>query len=172
MSPLPNVKTNNINKNIINNKNQTTIQDARPNKSSNNPDSYCSDNNGWTTQTNKRNLSSSSNTAFKPPSQNLYTNIIKKKKNIKKIFATRNRFEILTQVDPFETTSSENIPLNFNPTDAENTIIKPPPPIFVKGVEDFPELCTTLIELIGVDNFMCKSTTRILVIHFFHYFSL
>jgi hypothetical protein len=42
----------------------------------------------------------------------------------------------------------------------ENTIIKPHPPIFVKGVEDFPALCTALIELIGVDNFIGKSTTN------------
>jgi len=40
----------------------------------------------------------------------------------------------------------------------ENTLIKPPPPIFVKGVEDFLALCTDLIELIGVDNFICKSS--------------
>jgi len=35
---------------------------------------------------------------------------------------------------------------------------KPPPPIFVKGVADLPELCARLIELIGVDNFFCKSS--------------
>jgi len=58
MPTLPNIKTNNINKNIINNKNKTTIQDARLNSSSNNPDSNSMDN-SWTTQTNKRNLSSS-----------------------------------------------------------------------------------------------------------------
>lgn len=46
----------------------------------------------------------------------------------------------------------------------ENTPIKPPPPIFVKGVEDFPALCTELIELIGVDNFICKSSTNSLKI--------
>jgi hypothetical protein len=46
----------------------------------------------------------------------------------------------------------------------KNTTIKPPSPIFVKGVEDFPPLCTALIELIGVDNFICKSTTNSLKI--------
>ncbi|KAE9545454.1 hypothetical protein AGLY_000997 [Aphis glycines] len=35
---------------------------------------------------------------------------------------------------------------------------KPPPPVFVKGVEDFPELCARLIEIIGVENFICKSS--------------
>jgi len=36
---------------------------------------------------------------------------------------------------------------------------KPPPPIFMKGINDFPGFCTTLVELIGVDNFICKATT-------------
>jgi hypothetical protein len=40
-----------------------------------------------------------------------------------------------------------------------NTTIKPPPPIFVKEVNDFPGLCTELIAQIGVDNFHCKSTS-------------
>lgn len=35
--------------------------------------------------------------------------------------------------------------------------IKPPPPIFMKGILDFPNFCSVLIELIGVDNFFCKS---------------
>lgn len=37
-----------------------------------------------------------------------------------------------------------------------NLSIKLPPSIFVKGIEDFPELCFTLIEIIGVDNIICK----------------
>jgi len=31
-------------------------------------------------------------------------------------------------------------------------------PVFIRGVVDFPGVCTELIELIGVDNFICKST--------------
>jgi len=34
---------------------------------------------------------------------------------------------------------------------------KPPPPIFVRGVENFPELCRRLVKKIGVDNFVYKS---------------
>lgn len=34
-----------------------------------------------------------------------------------------------------------------------------PPPIFVKEVENFPELCLTLDKFIGVDNFICMFTT-------------
>lgn len=37
--------------------------------------------------------------------------------------------------------------------------IKFPPPIFVKDVEDFPALCTSIIEILGVENFFCKSST-------------
>ncbi|KAL4096494.1 hypothetical protein QTP88_021439 [Uroleucon formosanum] len=35
--------------------------------------------------------------------------------------------------------------------------LQPPPPIFMKGVLDFPNFCSVLIELIGVDNFFCKA---------------
>jgi len=35
-----------------------------------------------------------------------------------------------------------------------------PPPIFVRDLYNFPDLCTKLIELIGVDdNFYCKSSS-------------
>ncbi|KAL4107519.1 hypothetical protein QTP88_017856 [Uroleucon formosanum] len=46
-----------------------------------------------------------------------------------------------------------------NPEIEPEVITKPPPPIFIKDVNDFPALCTELIDLIGVDNFHCKSTT-------------
>jgi len=36
--------------------------------------------------------------------------------------------------------------------------IKLPPLVFVKGIADFPELCKKLIAIIGVDNFICKSS--------------
>jgi hypothetical protein len=34
-----------------------------------------------------------------------------------------------------------------------------PPPIFIRGVINFTDLCASFIELIGVDNFYCKSST-------------
>jgi len=34
-----------------------------------------------------------------------------------------------------------------------------PPPIFIKGVKNFSDIREKLVELIGVDNFYCKSTT-------------
>jgi hypothetical protein len=47
--------------------------------------------------------------------------------------------------------STSETPNSVNPT-------KPPPPIFVKVIQNFPNLCVALIELIGVDNFFCKSS--------------
>lgn len=37
--------------------------------------------------------------------------------------------------------------------------IKPPPHIYVKGVENFPELCLAIIDLIDVNNLICKLAT-------------
>lgn len=166
MPKSPNVHTNNTNKSIIKNKNKTNIQDARQISPSKKPDSISMNNDSRSAQMNKRNLSSSSNSASEPATPNPSNNIIPTNRK-KKIFVTRNRFEILAQDDLFKTTTAENIPnshqTNTNNTDPE-TFIKPPPPIFVKGVEDYPELCMTLIELIGVDNFMCKSTSNSLKI--------
>jgi len=77
----------------------------------------------------------------------------------KKLFSTTNRFEVLSQI----VNTDENLNDNLNNIDSDQSkipnIIKLPPPIFVKGVENFPDLCLALIELIGVDNFICKSTT-------------
>jgi len=39
--------------------------------------------------------------------------------------------------------------------DSSDEVFKPPPPIFV---ENYLDLCTALIELIGVDNFFCKTS--------------
>ncbi|KAF0724428.1 formin-F-like [Aphis craccivora] len=41
---------------------------------------------------------------------------------------------------------------------------KLPPPIFMKGINYFPGFCTSLIELIEVDNFICKATADCLKI--------
>ncbi|KAL4092296.1 hypothetical protein QTP88_026821 [Uroleucon formosanum] len=77
----------------------------------------------------------------------------------KKLFITRNRYEPLqaeSQITQNSTTDTQKftseIPNYVNP-------IKPPPPIFVKGMVNFPDLCAALIEKIGVDNFYCKSST-------------
>lgn len=53
--------------------------------------------------------------------------------------------------------TSEN-PNSVNPTKP------PPPPIFVKGLVNFTDLCAALIEIIAVDNFFYKSSVDILKI--------
>jgi len=75
----------------------------------------------------------------------------------KKLFATRNRFELLKPTESVEETIVEEIQSIADPVP---TYSKPPSPIFIRGVGvvDFPGVCTKLIELIGVDNFICKST--------------
>jgi hypothetical protein len=70
-----------------------------------------------------------------------------------KLFVTANRYEILTQNE--HSNILTDIPTSETPIIEEQ--IKPPPPIFVKGIINFSGLYTTLIEPIGVDNFLCKS---------------
>lgn len=124
---------------------------------------------GWTVQQKtKRNHSSSTNSNSTPSSPNE-----RPPKPRKKIFASANRFEVFASNEDQDSNQMDGIndsPLNDTTknnatnTQTENTNtndlpIKAPPPVFVRGVEDFPELCTVLIELIGVDNFVCKSST-------------
>ncbi|KAE9523224.1 hypothetical protein AGLY_016391 [Aphis glycines] len=95
---------------------------------------------GWSVKksNSKRNLSSSSSS--EPPTSPTTQSTNQK---------------ILRQIENEVTNSvTEQIDIDTD-VNAQN---KPPPPVFVKGVEDFPELCARLIEIIGVDNFICKSS--------------
>ncbi|KAL4112093.1 hypothetical protein QTP88_015941 [Uroleucon formosanum] len=67
-----------------------------------------------------------------------------------------NGVGVLSQTEQPPETSMDAVP---SPDIEPEVIAKPPPPIFIKDVHDFPALCTELIDLIGVDNFHCKSTT-------------
>jgi len=70
---------------------------------------------------------------------------------------TRNRFELLKPTESSEETIvEEKQSIADSIADPVPTYSKPPPPIFIRGVVDFPGVCTELIELIGVDNFICK----------------
>jgi len=115
-------------------------------------------NEGWITKTNKRNLSASSTQSTSDLSPNLNT-----KKNKKKLFVSVNRFNVLTSND-----CTNALPDNSDNSTVDNPIIiyqiKPPPPIFVKGIINFSDLCSSLIELIGVNNFFCKSLSECLKI--------
>jgi hypothetical protein len=84
--------------------------------------------------------------------------------NNKKLFFTSNRYEVLSQDEPVSATTSNTIQPDSPVQYTEETLnvgIKPtlPPPIFVRGVINFTDLCAILIELIGVNNFYCKSST-------------
>uniref|UniRef100_A0A2S2Q7P6 Uncharacterized protein n=1 Tax=Sipha flava TaxID=143950 RepID=A0A2S2Q7P6_9HEMI len=92
----------------------------------------------------KRNLSSSSSEPNSPKIQ-----------NNKKLFFTSNRYEVLSQDEPVSATTSNTIQPDSPVQYTEETLnvgIKPtlPPPIFVRGVINFTDLCASLIELIGV----------------------
>jgi len=112
-----------------------------------------SSNDGWTHLPSKRNLLSDS---FEPLSPDHHVN-----KN-KKLFITKNRYESL-QAEPLITqnstadndiqNSTSETPNSVNPT-------KPPPPNFVKGIPNFPDLCAALIELIGDEIFFLQIVGR------------
>jgi hypothetical protein len=118
-----------------------------------------SSNEEWVVKSNKRNCSSSSASESlnspKTPTQPIK----------KKLFASRNRFEVFSQPDKNDdiqnatnTTNNLDKTNNLDQTNVDS-LIKSPPPIFVKGVQDFLELCSRLIEILGVENFICKSST-------------
>jgi len=83
-----------------------------------------------------------------------------KTKKSKPIFASSNRYNELD----IDVTVSNNTGSNHDLTDmildTELPKPKPPPPIFVRGVSDYFALRAQLIELLGVNNFSVKSTTR------------
>jgi len=138
------------------NKNNNNIQAARLIKNtSNNSMLNSSDDNldaNWTQNINKRNHSDSSEPKTPDPTSN--------NRNYKKLFITANRYEVLTQTEPANPIIPDSNEASCASPES-NTVnqIKPPPPIFVKGIINFSELCEALIEIIGVDNFYCKSSS-------------
>lgn len=156
MSLSPNVKTNIKNKN-----NKTIIQDVRLNISTNNLNTSLSssknnsnspNNDGWTQQAEKRNHSSSSEPSS--PTQNSIRH--------KKLFISRNRFEVLSQTESIEVdTITPNPDSDVNNSEAHTSQVKSaflPPPIIVKGIKDFVSMRSELIDLVGPDNFTFKSS--------------
>lgn len=86
------------------------------------------------------------------------------KKNIKPIFASTNRYAILdnenNNTESNQTKSDAN-QINSNANMVIDEIkIKPPPPIFVRGLLDFAAFRTVLINLVGINNFFVKSTSK------------
>jgi len=65
---------------------------------------------------------------------------------------------VLTQIKPVTPFIPDSNQVFYSSTETANNVsqIKPPPPIFLKGIIDFSKGSEALIELIGVDNFYCK----------------
>lgn len=109
----------------------------------------------WTIQSgSKRNLSvSSSPTSPQSPCTKVH----------KTLFSSSIRFEPLSQTSKLDNNqnvgSDAYLDTNTNRDDEamDSQKFKTPPSIFVRRVEDFPELCKSLIEKIGIENFVCKS---------------
>lgn len=79
----------------------------------------------------------------------LGTHSTSQKNKNKKMFALQNRYEVLRQDENLPTNSSTILTEQIDIETDSNVQNKPPPSIFVKEVEDFPELCARLIEIIG-----------------------
>jgi len=60
------------------------------------------------------------------------------------MITTRNRFKLFKPTEPAKETIVEEKQSIVDPV---STYSKPPPPIFIRGVVDFPVVCTELIEL-------------------------
>ncbi|KAF0753472.1 formin-F-like [Aphis craccivora] len=136
------------------NKNKSAATNASDKMDTSNNDNSSSG--GWTTSTTNKTKRIHLNSSD-PSSPRTPTN-----KN-KKLFFSTNQYEVLSQDDPPSAPPSNDnntVPIQ-NPTDTMNVAPKVlrPPPIFVRGLYNFPYLCTKLIELIGVDNFYFKSST-------------
>ena len=98
------------------------------------------ENGNWTTQTGKRNLSSTSSSSSTSKTSSTKTAQPQTKKLF---FSTRNRYEPLLITEPIDSVFDVDM-IAENPEITPR--VKPPPPIFMKGINDFPGFCTTLIE--------------------------
>jgi len=87
---------------------------------------------------------------------------LKQPTKVKKIFISRNRFEVLSQTGPIEVdTITPNPDSDVNNSKAPTSQLKNahlPPPIIIKGVKDFVSLRSELIDFVGPDNFTFKSS--------------
>jgi len=129
----------NVNTNLNNSSHKASSSNATPTSD-------------WSTQKKRNHSNSSYSNPDSPTSPQEHPT-----KTKKKLFITNNRYEVLSSMEQsVEPPAEDSQDTNFEP-DVPSSI-KPPPPIFIKHVRDFPELCTELCELIDVDNFQCKST--------------
>ncbi|KAL4132606.1 hypothetical protein QTP88_009730 [Uroleucon formosanum] len=85
------------------------------------------------------------------PSQSLRNNEQKKQAT----YVSKNRFSLFATNETVDTDhQSTNMDLDNEPI----TATKPPPPIFIRTVNDYSTFCALIKELIKCDNFSCKSS--------------
>ncbi|KAE9523769.1 hypothetical protein AGLY_015829 [Aphis glycines] len=85
------------------------------------------------------------------PSQSLKNNEQKKQAT----YVSKNRFSLFATNETVDTDyQSINMDLDNEPL----TATKPPPPIFIRTVNDYSIFCAQIKELIKCDNFSCKSS--------------
>ncbi|KAL4136298.1 hypothetical protein QTP88_007846 [Uroleucon formosanum] len=76
-------------------------------------------------------------------------------------YVSKNRFSLFTtEIDPSEGSDSNqsDMELESNPTDSTPNTIKPPPPIFIRRINNFNSFCTSIKEVTNGENFTCKSS--------------
>jgi len=109
---------------------------------------------GWTTQTNKRNLSRSSNATSNPSSPT----VPNQKKKIKKSSPHPTAFNHFLKMNLLKNCQMRSILWIVLKLTKLMKYSNPLLQSLFKNVIDFHGLCSALIEEIGVDNFICKSS--------------
>ncbi|KAL4104083.1 hypothetical protein QTP88_019396 [Uroleucon formosanum] len=112
-------------------------------------------NDNWQIQnskTSKRNISSSSDPSVSSPT----SHTTKTNKRAKPPFITANRFQVLSPNDAEVFSFPEQT--EKQTTTQEEISSKPPPPIFMRGITEYNRLCLEFSQLIGKENFYCKSS--------------
>lgn len=80
-------------------------------------------------------------------------------KETKPIYASQNKFSLL-DIDVTETITDTNHTATDSTMDTVVPKPKPPPPVFVRGILNYLALRDKLIEILGANKFIVKSTAR------------
>ncbi|KAF0752106.1 Uncharacterized protein FWK35_00030350 [Aphis craccivora] len=106
----------------------------------------------------KHSSSSASETPTSPKSQQMDQKIKKKylllKIDTKLLSRNENQNQDINPPTNVPTSNTEQIDID------EMLPIKPSPPVFVKSIMNFSELYIELLAIIGVDNYICKSSAN------------
>lgn len=76
-------------------------------------------------------------------------------------YVSKNRFSLFSKyIDPNDDsdTNQSDMDLESVPTDSTSITVKPPPPIFIRTINNFNSFCTSIKEVTKGENFSCKSS--------------